>query len=74
MTVIDWCARHSDLIAIRDSMVTGKAVKVARFGEDEVERFKGDPDRLDKMIDEAARECSRVSGRPHTPRRRALTF
>lgn len=74
MTSIDWCAKHAELVAIKEKIATGRAVKSARFGEDEVEYFKADPARLDQLIDEAARECATASGRPHRPRRRAIRF
>lgn len=74
MTAIDWCARHTELVSIRDAVDTGKAVKSARFGEDEVQYFKADLSRLDRLIEEAARKCALASGAKPTPRRRAIRF
>lgn len=74
MSAVDPCTEHAELVAIRKALVSGKAVKTARFGEDEVERFRADLSRLDQLIAQAARDCAAASGKRHTPHRRALTF
>ena len=74
MTTTDWCAKHAELVEIREKFATGKLVKSARFGEDEVERFRADRQLLDRLIAEAARECAKAQGKTLTSGRRAIRF
>ena len=74
MSVTDPCAEHAELLSIRRALVTGQAVKTSRFGDDEVERFRADLPRLDRMIKDAERDCAQSQGKRHVPQRRAIRF
>ncbi|MGV8956140.1 MAG: hypothetical protein ACOH2M_33920 [Cypionkella sp.] len=58
MADIDHCAEATRLRAILTALATGDSIQSARFGEDEVRYFKGDPDALQRQIDYHERLCA----------------
>lgn len=69
---IDYCAEAGRLRELRIAMASGEGVAETRFGLDMVRFHKGDPARLDRLIDEADRLCSISTG--VTPRRRRFAI
>lgn len=62
--------RAEQLRAIRDDLITGKAVSEVGFGDDRVRYTRADMDRLDREIAEAEAASRQAFGDPPLPRRR----
>lgn len=64
------CDRAAQLRAIRDDLITGKAVSEVGFGDDRVRYTRADLGRLDQEIAAADAACRAQMGDPPLPRRR----
>lgn len=69
----DPCAVAAALEKIRLTIVTGGAVEVTRFGDDEVRFTRASVDRLDALILDYRNRCALV-GNPNRKRRFAKRF
>ena len=64
------CERAAQLRAIRDDLITGKAVSEVGFGDDRVRYTRADMARLDQEIASADAACREQMGLSPAPRRR----
>ena len=64
------CKRAEQLRAVRDDLITGKAVSEVGFGDDRVRYTRADMARLDQEIATAEAACRAESGLSPAPRRR----
>ncbi|KQI68701.1 hypothetical protein AN189_07295 [Loktanella sp. 3ANDIMAR09] len=65
------CERLAQLKKARDDIAMGKQVSETRFGEDGVKFGRGDLAELNRLIQEAERECAIEKGK-RPPRRFAV--
>lgn len=64
---LDPCLEATRLRELLTALVSGEAVALTRFGEDEVRFHKGDPERLERLIADLDRACAIQIGQ--TPKR-----